>query len=422
MASGLPCTFQPEVDVSEGSGGEGAFARLVPQIIGTKVGDLLPSCPDYHRATPPDPPSGVPIAIALSGGGFRATLSSLGVLRFLADAGLLEQVRYVSSVSGGSIANALFAGGYEALERSGFATDRFDDVVLLPTLGRIAQTSMSDAIIRDLWRALGPATRTTILADTLDDWFFGGMKLHALPPPCRYIFNAANLSTGVRFGFERETIGDYVLGTVSSAPVDLRVADAVAASAAVPGVFPAYTPKARFPCGNGLRPKLVDGGAYENTGMEPIDNLDGAFLVVLNAGGIFRPGPFGGLPIVRDLQRSESLLYRQSTALRMRNMVSRFKAWEAARKEDRDPPTYGRRGVLFALESTVDAAADWVGLNPAVSDAERLRLAGLKTSFARFSAADARQLVYQGWWLTGACISTYHRDLIDGDLPVWRPL
>ena len=43
------------------------------------------------------------IGLALSGGGFRAPLFHLGVVRFLADAGLLQDVVYVSSVSGGSV-------------------------------------------------------------------------------------------------------------------------------------------------------------------------------------------------------------------------------------------------------------------------------------------------------------------------------
>lgn len=47
--------------------------------------------------------------MALSGGGFRATLAALGALRYLADVGLLCNVRLVSSVSGGSIANGMLA-------------------------------------------------------------------------------------------------------------------------------------------------------------------------------------------------------------------------------------------------------------------------------------------------------------------------
>src|ERR1700741_833489 len=41
--------------------------------------------------------------LALSGGGFRASLYHLGLVRFLRDAGLLSQVSHITSVSGGSI-------------------------------------------------------------------------------------------------------------------------------------------------------------------------------------------------------------------------------------------------------------------------------------------------------------------------------
>ena len=43
------------------------------------------------------------IGLALSGGGFRATLYHLGVVRFLRDAGALQHVTDIASVSGGSI-------------------------------------------------------------------------------------------------------------------------------------------------------------------------------------------------------------------------------------------------------------------------------------------------------------------------------
>jgi len=43
------------------------------------------------------------IALSLSGGGFRATFFHLGVIRFLAETGLLKDVNQICSVSGGSI-------------------------------------------------------------------------------------------------------------------------------------------------------------------------------------------------------------------------------------------------------------------------------------------------------------------------------
>src|SRR4051794_12588982 len=43
------------------------------------------------------------IGLALSGGGFRASLYHLGLVRFLRDAGILPRVTHITSVSGGSI-------------------------------------------------------------------------------------------------------------------------------------------------------------------------------------------------------------------------------------------------------------------------------------------------------------------------------
>ena len=43
------------------------------------------------------------IGLALSGGGFRASLYHLGLVRFLRDAGILPQVSHITSVSGCSI-------------------------------------------------------------------------------------------------------------------------------------------------------------------------------------------------------------------------------------------------------------------------------------------------------------------------------
>ena len=43
------------------------------------------------------------IGLALSGGGFRASLYHLGLVRFLRDAGILPRVTHLTSVSGGSV-------------------------------------------------------------------------------------------------------------------------------------------------------------------------------------------------------------------------------------------------------------------------------------------------------------------------------
>ena len=403
-------------------GGQVRGGALALETIGTTVGDSVVSCrKPYPRHADPPLPSTLPaLAVALSGGGFRATLAAIGVLRFLADAELLGRVRHISSVSGGSIANGLLAGAYPELEAAGFSTEAFVNHIEKVAVARISHQSLSAKLGRNLYRTIGPDTRTTLLAWAFDDWFFDDAELSAISPQCRFIFNAANLTTGVRFGFERDVIGDYVMGNVTTAPLHTKLAVAVACSAAVPGYFPPYEVKADFPCQSKWIPKVVDGGVYENTGTEPLSRLapNKHCLVVLNSGGVFRTGGFGSLPVVRDLMRSESLLYRQSTALRTRGLVERFQLWEG--RGSGTAPPMALQGVLFALATTLSATPEWLEGRPEQAPEMRDHLVHLKTSLGRFSMEDCRELVYRGWWLTGATLSLFHRSLLPTQLPSWE--
>ncbi len=390
-------------------------SRRLETISSSRAQRGIPGRPSRRRAPP------TPVALAFSGGGFRATLAALGVLRFLADARLLERVRWASSVSGGSVANGLFAHNYAALASEKFSRQALDEFVIDPFVARVSRQSLTLTLFRNAWRLVGPQTRTHLLAHTFEKWFFAG-RLEDLPSECRFVFNAANLATGVRFGFERDVFGDYVMGRRVTAGSGLRLADAVAASAAVPGLFaPLKLDRFTFPCSDGRTASLVDGGAYDNSGLEVIDRLAGAFLVAINAGGLFRTGKTGRIPLVRDLSRANSLLYRQSTGLRRREMVERFQEYERARRAGEAPRSWGRQGVLFGLATTVeDASPEWVDGRPH-DEALRLELALLKTSFARFSRERCHQLLHRGWWLTGCSIATYHRELLPESLPRWEP-
>jgi NTE family protein len=354
-------------------------------------------------------------------------------MRFLADAGLLGRVRYVSSVSGGSITNALLALAYPRLQQGGFALAAMDEHVIDPLLDKVSKRSLKWKLIRNAWRVIGPTTRTQVLARMFKDWWFDEHPLADLSPDVRWIFNAANITTGVRFGFEREVVGDYVIGAVRSADTRLRVADAVASSAAVPGAFtPFEITGVPFPCQGDRKVLLLDGGTYDNSGLQALDQaltpaagVTPPCLVALNAGGLFKVGRYGRVPIVRELARAEALLYRQSTALRRRQMVERFKVWEQARDAGQPSPSWGRQGVLFGLATTIDPAEEWADGRPEFpggTDALRLELAQLHTTFDRFPLEQCRQLIHRGWWLTGATLTTFHRDLLPHELPRWSPL
>lgn len=360
--------------------------------------------------------------LALSGGGFRATLAALGVVRFLADARVLGDVRFVSSVSGGSIATGALARHWKDLRAAGFTTEATDRLIIDPVVRSISKTSLKAQLIRGVWRAAGRETRTELLARALDERFFAGALLEDLDSGCRFIINAANLVTATRFTFERDVIGDYVTGVAATAGTGVRLATAVAASAAVPGIFPPLAVRnVTFPCSDVGVPELVDGGAYDNTGLEALDgdSYRDVFLVAINAGGVFVTGRVKGLPFLRNLARANSLLYRQSTGLRTRWMVERFRSAERAPPAQR--PDWARSGILMALASNVkgEAVDAWRAEHAEHRTWEGKDLAFVPTTFGKMNIQLCRLLVYRGWWLTGATLARYHPSLIH--LPAKAP-
>jgi NTE family protein len=389
--------------------------------LGASLSGLISPCGDALRPAEPPPAEGVRIGLTLSGGGFRATFAGLGVARFLADAGLLGDLRFVSSVSGGSVANGMLATRAEKLRNRGFSAAAFDELVIEPIAKRVTAGSLKSKLIRNIWRTIGRRNRTDVLARAFNDWLFDDVELEHLDPGCRWIFNAANLTTGARFGFERDVVGDYVVGLAPTAGSGLRVAQAVAASAAVPGAFAAMKlDQVEFPCAGRGVPYLLDGGTYDNTGLEALDSdrYHDVFTISLNAGGVFVTGGYGKIPLVRDLARANSLLYRQSTSLRTRWMVDRFEAW--TRTPAGEPPAReARRGVLFGLASTISGperhtTAEFDAFNAKFpehrtfsKDGVEQDLSFVPTVFDRLEPGLVAALVYRGWWLTGASLAQH---------------
>jgi NTE family protein len=367
------------------------------------------------------------VALTISGGGFRATLAGLGVIRLLASAGLLGELRFLSSVSGGSLTNAVAATRWPQLRERDFSVDAVDDLLVEPLVSRISTHSLKWALIQRAWRTLGPMTRTELLADLFDQWFLNGVQLEQLDPDVRWIISAGNLVTGVRFTFERDVIGDYTIGLASTAGTGLRLSTAVASSAAVPGAFAAMRIEGiSFPCAT-QPPVLLDGGTYDNTGLEALDSdqYRDTFLVTLNAGGLLHPGSYGRIPVIRDLSRANSLLYRQSTTLRTRAMVDRFR--RGAESGDGPLPQGARRGVLFGLATTfserdrrVGSLDMWQQTFSEVRTFDGKELALVPTVFDRLEVGLCRALIYRGWWLAGACLARYFPDYL-GDPSGWLP-
>jgi NTE family protein len=168
------------------------------------------------------------IILALSGGGARAASFSLGVLQSLRDMPgrdgrpLSEHIALITSVSGGSILAAYYGlRGVEGLDT--FREAYLDKDWRLNSF--YAPTTW--------WRAArGGANGPARLAGWLDRELYGGARMNQLTRGPRVVINATDLANATPFAFT-----PLFFESVCADVARVRVADAVAASMAVPMMF-----------------------------------------------------------------------------------------------------------------------------------------------------------------------------------------
>ena len=101
------------------------------------------------------------VALCLSGGGYRAMLFHVGVVWRLHEAGWLQRIDRVSSVSGGSITSGVLALAWTKLSQSADRKKAFQDLVVAP-VRKMAGTSIDTRAV--LVGALAPAPRPAALS------------------------------------------------------------------------------------------------------------------------------------------------------------------------------------------------------------------------------------------------------------------
>lgn len=171
------------------------------------------------------------IGIAMSGGGIRAAVFHFGMLARLAEDGLLENLTYVSTVSGGSLGMALIL----AQNDNAFPTscDYLKDTV--PKLKTLLTTvDLAHAYKLKVLRTLllGRRRTATDFAGEIEKTWRIHATLADLPDRPIWIINAACFETGKNWRFRRKRVGDYSFNYTRD--LDVSVSEAVAASSAVP--------------------------------------------------------------------------------------------------------------------------------------------------------------------------------------------
>ncbi len=251
------------------------------------------------------------VGLALSGGGFRASIFHLGVIRRLEELGILQDIDIISAVSGGSIIAAYYICEMERHLRELPPEKQHDTAARVQIFEKIAGKFLSavDHNLRTraliftpfyhpwlfiktlLLKPFRAGARSELIQAEYDRWFYEGDTLDQLPSVTpdqaavdtrvlygpKLILNTTSLLTGERVGFSREPVS--AMNEMSRVNKNvLPLSKIVGASSGVPVVFPPTTIAGNV---------LVDGGVADNQGIEGLidDNKPCDILIISDASG-----------------------------------------------------------------------------------------------------------------------------------------
>lgn len=338
------------------------------------------------------PVDGKTLGLALSGGGYRATLFGLGSLWRLNDAGLLGKIDRMTSVSGGSIVMAVLAHRWKDLAFQEGCAANFPKVIAEPVMALCSTTIDVGAALAGF--VMPFKTAGEFLGDAYSKHLFGQARLKDLPAAGpdtpKFTFYATNMQTGRSFRFRQDMVADYLLGT--NVTVDPLLSRVIAASSAFPPIFsPVILPSAPKDWKDGadiddldaLRRSIVlaDGGIYDNMGLESLlGNVD--ILLVSDAGAPFAiKKTLGSL---FQLGRVRDVLIDQTRALRKRWLIDEFKAGR-------------KRGAYWGIGTRIGAYGDVPRLTD--DSPASAALENIPTRLCAFDAGRQGQLINWGYAL-----------------------
>jgi predicted acylesterase/phospholipase RssA len=371
------------------------------------------------------------IALCLSGGGLRATFFHLGVVRYLAETGLLAHTTTICSVSGGSILAAHLVQRWREYTSSLADFDRAANQLvrfgLFDLRGRIVRRWLLSIIIfpvrllpKRLW------ARTEILRRYYDARLFNGATLRTLQRheggavPELHIL-ATSLTTGGLCSFNDD--GFWIDN--GKQPKFIRsgllpISLAVAASSAFPPLFPPVVlSRKTLNASEEELPydteNLTDGGVFDNLGLRKMHRLhesrllDVDLIISSDAGAGFDwnvSGSFSSV-ISRTVRTTDILMKR----------VGDFEKQAA----DSGPLDMGAPILSCDIRSVVSPA---MGTN--VSEDVQIKIPRIRTDLDRFAPEEIAALTQHGYAVAATICGDFTRQLALKATPrdirgVWTP-
>lgn len=277
--------------------------------------------------------------LALSGGGFRATLFHLGSLLRLNELGLLKKINELTSVSGGSITAALLGMQWQKLEFDTHSTaTNFDTLIVNPIKAFCKRTIDVGTILGGIINPIKHPSQ--LLIKKYSEHLFGDATLQDLPDTdCgpRFTIYATSMQTGASVRFTKDYLGEYHLGKIERPALKLAVA--VAASSAFPpplcpvrvDVDPAKWKESSISNLHSDRYLkstmwLADGGIYDNLGLERlVKNCNTIFVSDAGAPfGVDRKMIGSRFSMLARTKRTLDIMSEQVRALRLRDLINRY--------------------------------------------------------------------------------------------------
>jgi len=316
------------------------------------------------------------VGLALSGGGFRASLYHIGVLAKLAELDVLRHVEALSCVSGGSIVGAYYYLEVQQLLQTKRDSEitREDYIAIVRRMQADflagVQTNIRTRVIANAWVNLKMAfwpgySRTEYVGELYEKniysragdrkarRFMTDLLVHPLGEPDDFqpeahnwrratkvpllVLNATTLNTGHNWQFTATWMGEPTAGIdseidanyrlrrmyYSEAPEPYRLyslGQAVAASSCVPGIFEPINLPDLYP---DIDVRLVDGGVQDNQGIGALLDQGCTVLLVSDASGQMESQNRPGNGIFSSLTRASSILSTRVRAAEYEDIAAR---------------------------------------------------------------------------------------------------
>lgn len=211
------------------------------------------------------------VGLSISGGGSRAAVYGMAVMRELDRLGILQHVSAISTTSGGSL-----PGAYYALNGKAMDWQKAQEAMSVDYMSKWLRKNLQPV---QLWNLVSTdEDRSDLMADVFDQVLFKGAtygdlgKFAAGSAPI-WFANATELGVAERFTFDNERFM-----ALNSDLSKFPISQAVVASSAFPGVFNSVTLRSYGQHVNGGKPDvrythLIDGGPTDNLGIEALLEL-----------------------------------------------------------------------------------------------------------------------------------------------------